>query len=251
MAAGTCAEVGYLLWMYALKACMKCLHDLFRRNGTKNKRYAKIDYGLYFERAMINGTVLECRFLGKLVLPSGFVVACDPLLGLHDALPFSKRMAPGEYPVSMVLAGRRNRRRNALIRLMFSDERAIQWELAAVPGQSGEPGTGAAQYYGFTAEAGIGCLCDAYSQKHYNRYLESFFRDHPDSNIYDTLFEEAFGRRDHIDAEGCSFNFYLPSHPRLNVIMFNTGYGDGIYPAYWGLSKDGEVCSLVIDFMVL
>lgn len=230
---------------------MKCLHDLFRGNGAKKKRYASIDYSPYFERARIGNTLLECRFLGKLVLPSGFVVACDPLLGLHDALPYSRRMAPGEYPVSMVLAGRRNSRRNALIRLAFSDERATQWELAVVPGQSSNADIEAPHYYGFRAEAGIGCLCDAYSQKHYNRYLERFFRDHPNSNIYDTLFEEAFGRRNNIDADGCSFNFYLPSHPRLNVIMFNTGYGDGIYPAYWGVAKNGEVCSLVIDFMVL
>ncbi|GEP95112.1 DUF4241 domain-containing protein [Chitinophaga cymbidii] len=227
---------------------MKCLQALFRRSGAKKKQYANVDYGPYFERAVINGTLLECRFLGKLALPSGFVVACDPLLGLHDALPFAKRMPPGEYPVSIVLAGRRDRRRNALIRLAFSDKRAVHWELALVPGQRY---TGTQQYYGFRAEAGIGCLCDAHSQKHYNRYLERFFREHPDSNIYDTLFEEAFGHRNNIDAEGCCFNFYLPSRPRLNVIMFNTGYGDGIYPAYWGVAKDGEVCSLVIDFMVL
>lgn len=230
---------------------MKCLQDLFRRNGAARKRYANVDYGLYFELSTINSTLLECRFLGKLALPSGFVVACDPLLGLHDALPFAKRMAPGEYPVSIVLAGRHNRRRNALIRMMFSDKRAIKWELAMVPGQGGNAGAAQPLFYGFTAEAGIGCLCDAHSQKHYNRYLERFFRDHPDGNIYDSLFAEAFGQRNRIDAEGNSFNFYLPSRPRLNVMMFNTGYGDGIYPAYWGISKDGEVCSLVIDFMVL
>ncbi len=33
--------------------------------------------------------------------------------------------------------------------------------------------------------------------------------------------------------------------------MFHTGYGDGIYPAYWGIAEDGSVSSLVIDFIVL
>jgi hypothetical protein len=51
--------------------------------------------------------------------------------------------------------------------------------------------------------------------------------------------------------ENHSFNFYLPARPQQNVIMFHTGYGDGIYPAYWGLSEEGDVCSFVIDFMVL
>jgi hypothetical protein len=33
--------------------------------------------------------------------------------------------------------------------------------------------------------------------------------------------------------------------------MFQSGYGDGSYPSYWGLDKNGEVLSLVIDFLVL
>lgn len=233
------------------KYSMKCLQKLFRRSGVERTRHSGIDYGRYFERATGEDTRLECRFLGKLVLPSGFVVACDPFLGLQDTLPFTRRMAPGEYPVSVVLAGHRNNRRNALIKMMFSDKRAIHWELAIVPGLSGRSREGGAQFYGFAAEAGIGCLCDAHSQKHYNRYLDSFFRDHPESDIYDSVFAGAFNRRNHMDREGSCFNFYLPSRPRLNVILFNTGYGDGIYPAYWGISKEGEVCSLVIDFLVL
>jgi hypothetical protein len=33
--------------------------------------------------------------------------------------------------------------------------------------------------------------------------------------------------------------------------MFQSGYGDGIYPAYWGMTNDNEIVSLVIDFFVL
>src|SRR5690606_4309995 len=32
---------------------------------------------------------------------------------------------------------------------------------------------------------------------------------------------------------------------------FDSGYGDGGYPAYWGVDADGNVAQLVIDFMVL
>lgn len=33
--------------------------------------------------------------------------------------------------------------------------------------------------------------------------------------------------------------------------MFQSGYGDGVYPAYWGMTKNNEIISLVIDFHVL
>ena len=36
-----------------------------------------------------------------------------------------------------------------------------------------------------------------------------------------------------------------------NVIGFSTGYGDGGYPVYAGLGRDGKVASVVIDFFVL
>ena len=33
--------------------------------------------------------------------------------------------------------------------------------------------------------------------------------------------------------------------------MFNSGYGDGVYPAYWGVTYDGEVVSFAIYFDTL
>ena len=36
-----------------------------------------------------------------------------------------------------------------------------------------------------------------------------------------------------------------------NVIGFSTGYGDGGFPVYAGIGRDGEVASVVIDFFVL
>jgi hypothetical protein len=33
--------------------------------------------------------------------------------------------------------------------------------------------------------------------------------------------------------------------------MFSSGYGDGVYPAYWGLDAGRQAVNLVIDFHVL
>jgi len=36
-----------------------------------------------------------------------------------------------------------------------------------------------------------------------------------------------------------------------NVIGFSTGYGDGGYPVYAGIGRDGRVVAVVIDLLVL
>lgn len=30
-----------------------------------------------------------------------------------------------------------------------------------------------------------------------------------------------------------------------------SGFGDGTYPAYWGIDKNGLIVSMVLDFMIL
>ena len=229
----------------------KCANmDFFKRfwkkYSTKQPRYAQLDYSRYFELSAIGGMRLERRYLGKLALPKGYLLVCDPLLGLHDALPYTRRVPPGQYPVSLLVATGSLSKKNAMLRMSFSEERPQRWELALLPGQEASPDHADDAYYGFTADAGIGCLCDAQVQQYFNLYLERFFKDHPDGNVYSTLFAAAFEKNG-----GLGANFYLPSSPQMNAMLFHTGYGDGIYPAYWGLGKNGNICSFVIDFLVL
>jgi hypothetical protein len=35
-----------------------------------------------------------------------------------------------------------------------------------------------------------------------------------------------------------------------NIAIFSSGWGDGYYPAFWGLDKFGKPLVLVIDFFV-
>lgn len=236
---------------WSKKPGFKCAHmnffkELWRRYKTRYVRYAPLDYGLYFEQSIVHGMGLESCYLGKLVMPGGFVLACDPLLGLHNAQPYTRRVPPGQYPVTMLVAGNNGGKRNALLKMNFSEERALHWELALLPGQALSAARSKNTWYGFTADAGIGCLCDGQVQKHFFHYLERFFREQPEGDVYTSLFAEALSRNG-----GLAAAFYLPSSPASNVILFHTGYGDGIYPAYWGLAENGNVCSMVIDFLVL
>ncbi|NJK95710.1 MAG: DUF4241 domain-containing protein [Bacteroidales bacterium] len=36
-----------------------------------------------------------------------------------------------------------------------------------------------------------------------------------------------------------------------NIIMFSSGLGDGLYPAYWGLDENGKPIKLLVDLLVI
>ena len=74
----------------------------------------------------------------------------------------------------------------------------------------------------------------------------------PEGNINDDFFATAFKKnaknQNYPTDYGDWINFQLPNS-EWNINMFHSGYGDGMYSSYWGIDKDGEVVSLVIDFL--
>lgn len=63
-----------------------------------------IDYNQYFDNNKIDGTTLEHLALRELNLPSGKIIACDPLVGLGEHPAFVKTVSPGKYPVTACIA---------------------------------------------------------------------------------------------------------------------------------------------------
>src|SRR5262245_37434918 len=91
------------------------------------------------EQALVNGSrlhvfgkkaVIECRQIGKLLLPSGSIVACDPFL-VYDADPFEETVTPGLYPVRLSIAHFGSDRRIAAATIAFSPRRKPrEWWMA-------------------------------------------------------------------------------------------------------------------------
>lgn len=76
--------------------------------------------------------------LGPVVLPSGKVVGCDPLVA--HVTPFVDSVAPGRYPlrawVAMLHAdGGEGQRRITALQLTVVDEPIAAWSMALLPGQ--------------------------------------------------------------------------------------------------------------------
>ncbi len=216
--------------------------------------YSHADYNEVFENPVVEGMVVQKLDLGILNLPSGQIVVCDPLV-VPDCPPLTKAVKPGEYPVSVYVAKTEFAgNRYAIAKLEFSTKKAAKWVLAVRDGEDISELGEHADFFGFAVNAGIGAFFDFQTGIEYNQFIEDFMLRNPNGNIYDDFFAAEF-KKNAIDQNdpkdiGNWVNFYLPGSNR-NVTMFQSGYGDGLYPAYWGMTKDNEIVSLVIDFHVL
>lgn len=212
------------------------------------------DYNVIFENDTVEGVPVEILNIGEVNVPSGQVVVCDPLF-YPDTPPLLKRVKSGKYPVKIYVAKTEaSGDRYAIAKLEFSKGKAKKWVLALREGEDVSELKGKDEFFGMPVDAGLGAFFDYKSGVAYNKFLEDFFRKHPNGNVYNDFFAEEFKKSaknpNDPNDPGDWANFQLPESD-LNVIMFNSGYGDGLYPAYWGIDEKGDTVSLVIDFFVL
>ena len=74
-------------------------------------------------------------------------------------------------------------------------------------------------------------------------------------NIYDDFFAEIFEKNAvenplYQREEGDWINFRIPNTD-LNIPMIQTGFGDGVYPVYFGYDKNKNLCDIVIEYIYL
>lgn len=185
---------------------------------------------------------IEPHRLDDVVLPTGEVVACDPLV-FAETEPFAERVAPGRYPLVVWVAvlfkdGVESQRRNAALQLVVRDEPVARWELALQDGQDvGE--LGEQEFFGFGVDAGCGVLADRVATAEiqgweYDRVDEVFIpADYPLApvpGLVSAVVDEPTG---------------------ANLVLVTSGWGDGVYPTFIGRTAHGEVGCFVIDFAVV
>ncbi|MGA5302274.1 DUF4241 domain-containing protein [Nucisporomicrobium flavum] len=200
--------------------------------------------------------------LGDVTLPTGRVVACDPLARTGEALPFTVSVPPGRYPlrawvavaylaVSGLMPCRSlatvpaapgplwlNRveadRRTAALHLVIRDEPITSWEPALVTGPAELDEDG---FVVHPVDTGLATLAD-------ERALE------------------ALSTWDYADVEKVFVPSVPPDTPGLvgtvtdpatgaTVLAVEPGSGDGAYASFVGRTATGEVAAFVTDFRVL
>jgi hypothetical protein len=188
-------------------------------------------------------------------LPTGAIVACDPVVFLDGAEPFSTKVPPGEYPVELGLTDE-GLVAYALVR--FSDETITSWD-AGLFANRDAPRLGLPVY---PADSGAGCFLDAEAasalveqgQDHFEkgaRWVDSQEVDAEDDDAWHAAFEKyetehpppiaKLEAGDIVDIDGT----------KGNLVTFRTGKGDGTYATFWGLDASGAPACLLTDFKLI
>ncbi|WP_282916994.1 DUF4241 domain-containing protein [Bacillus altitudinis] len=147
-----------------------------------------------------------------------------------------------EYPILLLVKRLESGdERVAYAMIKFTNEQAVEWQLATRAGQELKH-LKEDEFYGYGVNTGMGCFVDAEAALYLQAYEDKRYKE--DKNFY---FYEEF-------AEALEQNYkhtwdWLVT--RFHDKVFTTGFGDGMYPSFWGLDENWEPVCLVTDFLIV
>jgi len=164
--------------------------------------------------------------IGELELPTGEIVACDPLITGLGRPPFSRKVKPGRYPVILLQV----RTKIAVAALRFGTGLPVRWELATF-------------------------ARDRPSGYEFEFIVDDAVASFMDKSFLTIMSDNQEELDDYLADVACTIDKFCIDSPMegnpINVAMFDTGYGDGAYWSFWGLDASGEPLLLMTDFEVL
>ena len=226
--------------------------EMYERNREKFR--CKIDLESYFKEKKIGEMEIDVLNIGEINLPTGEILACDPLVDLEDAKTFIQRVSIGKYPVKIaVVPSKEYGDRYACVKVEFSKNKPVVYELAVTGAEEDMDEAKEDEFYGFGVDAGMGCVVDKKAQEEYIKYWEKLVEeeeaDNPFDDIFDDLLAESAKKYPKYQREyGDWANWTIPNTD-VNIPIFTSGWGDGYYPCYFGYDKDGELCGFYIHFI--
>ena len=208
-------------------------------------------YSLEYENYGLQTVTISTHQIGDLILTSGRIVPCDPLIVPDTRYHLKKTVKPGRYPVIVSLADFQpsGEARFACAMLRLSDKPTVKWEIALINGPDPEQ-TGDRTYYG--VDAGTGCFLD-YDAAEIIANLVSFEIQWPDKDDFQLFCDRAIAEMEK-NSFGKSLlvagwaNMKVSDDTEANIVAFSSGWGDGGYQSFWGYDASGNLTSLVTDF---
>lgn len=222
----------------------------------KQKIVCTINFNAYFEQDEIGGKSLTVIDIGVCDFPTGSVVASDPFEFFVDEerRPYLQKVPVGRYRAELcvVKSDGVDSDRYAAVRLRFTRERAVEFRMA-LTGEEDLSLLDDGGYFGFGVDAAMGAVYDKKVYDAYCKWYNGWNESHKDGDIYEACFEALFKEnyRKHPEyqcAYGDWLNFQVPGTD-YHIPIFNTGFGDGVYPVYWGVDKNGDICQMVVHLI--
>lgn len=226
--------------------------EMYERN--KEKFRCKIDLESYFNEKKIGIMEVDTLEIGEVNLPTGEILACDPLVELGEAKTYIQKTPVGKFPVKIaVVLSEDYGDRYACVKVEFSKNKPVVYELAVTGNEEEMDEAKEDEYYGFGVDAGMGCVADKKTQDEYVKYWKKLEEeegaDNPYDDIFEELLEESFKKSPKYQRDcGDWANFIIPNSD-LNIPVFASGWGDGYYPCYFGYGEKGELCGFYIHFI--
>ena len=226
--------------------------EMYERN--KNKFRCKVDLESYFTEKKIGEMEVDTLDIGKINLPTGEILACDPLVELGEARTYIQKTPIGKFPVKIcVVPSREYGDRYACVKVEFNKNKPVVYELAVTGNEEEMDEAGEDEYYGFGVDAGMGCVADKKSQNEYSKYWKKLEEEEEADNPFDDIFDDILienAKKYPKYQRDCGdwANFIIPNTD-LNIPVFASGWGDGDYPCYFGYDEKGKLCGFYIHFI--
>ena len=230
---------------------------LKKKESIKTMLKPHADLNSYFYSSEIAGQKLDVFSIGKINIASGKIIVADPLVYMERNTSYYLQKVPkGKFPIYICVAMMEDYGdRYVAVKLEFSDKIATRYEEALV-GNENLDNFKEGEFFGFFVDAGLGTIVDQDTNIAYCDFEEEWSKNNPDAgSIYDDYFSEIFENSykkypKHQREGGDWINWTIPNTD-LQVPMFQSGFGDGAYPVYFGYDENNEVVNLVIHFIDL
>ena len=215
---------------------------------------SKIDLDSYFTEKSIGKMGVNTLEIGHVHFSTGTIFACDPLVELEDAPPYIQTVPEGVYPVTIcVVPSEEYGDRYACVKVAISDRKPVWYELGMTGNEDLSEELEEGEFFGFGVDAGMGCIADVQTQKAFQAYWRQRLKEDEDIDPYNDLFcdllEESYKENPMYQREGGDWvNWTVPGSD-CNLLIFASGWGDGVYPCYFGYDQNGSVCGLYILFI--
>lgn len=227
-----------------------------RYEEVKELLTSPINYDEFFQIDEAFGKKLFVLDMGEVNFTSDEILVRDPLVWLHRGeKPYLTSVPLGKYKIQTLVAEIDvDHYRYVVSRVKFTDEKPVKY-YEALKGDENLDDVDKDSIFGFFVDAGLATIVDVNTRDAYCDFVEDWYRENPDKNIYDDFFAYEFAKSAaenplYQRKDGDWINFEIPNTD-YNIHMIQTGFGDGQYPVYFGYDKNNNLCEVVIEYIFL